>query len=178
MRHAAGLDILVLLLWAALTAISFLVLGDNLASWALAISWGSALGQVRSRSRTRRRYAARNQFDCRVRVPGAATASRRKWMRALATPYPDRITLQLMAGRAGTSDEPVVVRPANFAGLRKATASEFLFRFSPAWRIAAFRGNDGEVLVAAPFLFLAPLTGSASSSVSPDPSPRSQEPGC
>lgn len=83
-------------------------------------------------------------------------------MRALATPYPDRITLQLLAGGTRTGDDPVVVRPSDFAGLRKARAAEFLFRFSPAWRIAAFRGGDGEVLVAAPPSFLAPLAGSSS----------------
>lgn len=180
MNHAVRRDVLVMVIWAAVTAASFLLLGDSPVSWGLAILGGTTLGQLRSQRQTRRRYAVRHQFECRVRLPSAATPSRRRWMRALATPYPDRITLQLLAGGTTSSDDPVVVRPANLAGLRKARAAESLFRFSPAWQIAAFRGGHGEVLVAAPSSFLTALTGSSSTHASehlPDTPRGRPEPG-
>ena len=158
MKQLALRDAALIALWAAVTTVAFILRGDDFIPWALFVSGGPLLGQLYSQRRSSRRYAARNQCECRVRLP-AAVASRPRWVRGLATPYPDRWTLQLLAGGATAGDDPVVVRPSDSTGLRKARLNEFLFRFSPTWRVAAFPSGGDVVLVAAPASFLAVLTG-------------------
>ena len=161
MKHLPLTDAVIVLLWAAVTTVAFIVRGDDFLPWGLFVFGGPLLGQLYNQRRSRRRYAARNQFECRVRLP--ALASRPRWVRALATPYPDRWTLQLLSGGATAGGDPVVVRPSDATGLRKARFSEFLFRFSPTWHVAAFASGRELVLLAAPATFLAVLAGPASS---------------
>lgn len=145
-QHGAA----VILLSCAAAVVVLIVRGNDPAAWVFCgYCFVMASMQIRRERRTGRRYAARNQFECRVR-PAAAAASRPRWARALATPYPDWLTLQPLSRSAGPNDDPLVLQSSDFAGMRRAELSESLFRFNPGWHIASFRSGGGDILLAAP----------------------------
>ncbi|MBO0895132.1 hypothetical protein [Arthrobacter sunyaminii] len=163
MKQSTQRDAAVVLLFTAAAGVVLIVRGNETAAWVFcAYCFVLALMHIRRERRTRRRYAARNQCECRVLAPTAAF-SRPRWARALATPYPDWLTLQPLSGGRRAHDDPLVVRTSDFAGIRKASFSESLFRFNPGWRVASFHRDGGEVLIAAPPALLTSFTGPASS---------------
>ncbi len=154
MKHATYRDAAVVLLCVAAAVAAFVIRGNDPAAWMFCINFFVlALLQLLGERRKRRRYAVRNQFECRVRTPNVS--ARRGWVRALATPYPNWLTLQLLPGGATDGDDPLVVRASDFTGIRKAALRDSLFRFNPSWCVASFHRGGGEVLVAAPPSFLA-----------------------
>ena len=153
MKRFPQRDAAIVLLFTAPAVALFMVRGNHATGWIFfAYCFFLALMQLRRERRTRRRYAARNQFECRVRLPAS---SRPRWARALATPYPEWMTLQLLNYGTASDTDPLVVRVTDFAGTRKASLSESLFRFNPGWRVASFNRGDDEVLLAAPLSALA-----------------------
>ncbi|WP_104103113.1 hypothetical protein [Arthrobacter sp. 08Y14] len=162
MKQSTQREAAVVLLFTAAAGVVLIVRGNDTAAWVFcAYCFVLALMHIRRERRTGRRYAERNQFECRVRPPAAA--SRPRWVRALATPYPDWLTLQPLSGGTRAGDDPLVARTSDFAGMRKASLSESLFRFNPGWRVASFHRDGGEFLIAAPPAFLTSFTGPASS---------------
>ena len=146
---------------AAAAASVFLLRGGDLEFWIFLLSTAAiALAQLRRRSQALRRYEARNQFECRIQIRSTGSSPRRsKWVRALATPYPDRLTLQLLAGTMRNS-EPLALSRTEFAAIHPARFTESLLRHNPRWSIAVYRQGSEEILVAAPPSHLAALSES------------------
>ncbi|WP_341392690.1 hypothetical protein [Arthrobacter sp. G119Y2] len=138
----------------------YLLLGGDLEFWIFLLSPAAiALFQLRRQSQMLRRYEARSQFECRVQIRKTDSSNRRsKWTRALATPYPDRLTLQLLEGTLRDSD-PLTLQRTEYAGMRPARFSEALLRYNPRWSVAVCRRGPEEILVAAPPSHLAALSG-------------------
>ena len=138
----------------------FLLRGGDHEFWILLLTPAAiALVQLRHRSQVLRRYEARNQFECRVQIRKTDSSTRRsKWTRALATPYPDRLTLQILEGALRDSN-PLALQRTEYAGMHPAQFSEALLRYNPRWSVAVYRRGPEEILVAAPPSHLAALSG-------------------
>ena len=166
-RLRAGLQVLLPVAAAAAVG-AFLQRGADLEFWILLLlTAGIALVQLRFQQQTLHRYEARKQFECRVQVRGAVNSGwPGRWNRALATPYPHRLTLQLLDSSSNDT-EPLTALRANFTGMRAARAAEALLRFNPRWRVATYSSGGEEILVAAPSSHLTAETG-------PRPHPRTR----
>ena len=157
------------LLYAAIVAGLFLFLGNKASVWMVLLYFVLLLVAPWAKTRIQRGRPVRRAFQCRLLLP-AREASRQRWVRARATHYPDRLTLELQGADAPT-DDPLVLPKTNFSETRIPTFRDSLLRFPPGWRIAAFDSNafdsgagaaaGTEILVAAPAEHCAAMAGPA-----------------